>query len=70
MSDTPDTRKLFDIAGAVDCLKNIGCDAATPNFVRSLIGRGSVGHVKIGKKFYVHRTALDFWLTKSERRTK
>ena len=71
MAPAPETAKLFfDIDGSVAYLKQIGCDAATPWFVRSLIARGQVGHVKIGKKFYLHRAALDAWLLKAERRSK
>jgi hypothetical protein len=62
--------RMFDIRGAVAYLKQIGCDAATVNFVRSLISTGQVPHLHIGKKFYVTRVALDQWLAKSERRAR
>jgi hypothetical protein len=60
--------RAFDISGAVTYLRTIGFDAATPNFIRGLVARGQVPHVKVGKKFYVTRAALDGWLSRSEGR--
>jgi len=65
---TANGRRLFDIGAAVAYLREIGATAATPNFVRAIIGRGEVAHLKIGKKFFVSREALDGWLQKHERR--
>jgi hypothetical protein len=67
---TANGRRLFDIAGAVEYLHGIGASAATPNFVRAIIGRGEVAHLKIGKKFFVSREALDAWIQKHERRSR
>jgi excisionase family DNA binding protein len=61
-------RRLFDIVAAAGYLKAIGADAATPNFVRNLISSGQIPCEKIGKKFYISRTALDGWLLSHERR--
>ncbi len=63
-------QRLYDIAGAVEYLRNIGATAATPNFMRGIIGRGEVPHLKIGKKFFVSRESLDSWLQKHERRSR
>jgi hypothetical protein len=60
--------RAFDISGAVAYLRALGFDSASPNFVRSLVSRGQVPHIKLGKKFYVTRIALDSWLAKSEAR--
>jgi excisionase family DNA binding protein len=63
-------QRLFDIPGAVEYLRSIGAGAASPWFVRSLISRGELPHLRIGKKFYVSREALDTWISKHERRAR
>lgn len=61
---------LFDIGAAVAYLHGIGANAATIRFVRGLINSGQVPHVKIGKKFFVTRDALDTWISRHERRAR
>ena len=58
----PTERRLFDIAGAVDYLRSIGATAATRNFVRAIIGRGEVAHVRVGENFSSPATP---WITGS-----
>jgi hypothetical protein len=65
---SPNGQRLFDILAVVAYLKTIGANAATPNFVRGLISSGQLPHVKIGKKFFVSKGALDSWLLSHERR--
>ncbi len=65
-----DGRRLFDVSGAVEYLRAIGADGATVSFVRTLINTGQVSHVRIGKKFYMAREALDGWIAKHERRAR
>lgn len=62
------TRRLFDIRAAVEYLHLIGAESVTPNFIRTLIGTGQVKHVRMGKKFYVTREALEQWIGNHERR--
>ena len=64
----PTERRLFDIAGAVDYLRSIGATAATRNFVRAIIGRGEVAHVRVGRKFFITRDALDNWIVRREKK--
>lgn len=61
-------RRLFDIASAVEYLREIGAPSATKNFVRSLIASAAVPHIRIGKKFYISRESLDAWISRAERR--
>jgi excisionase family DNA binding protein len=61
-------RRLFDIQAAVAYLRSLGAEAVTMNFVRALVNSGQVPHVRMGRKFYVSRTALDHWITNHERR--
>jgi excisionase family DNA binding protein len=68
IAERPEPQRLFDILAAVAYLKNIGADGATVSFVRGLISSGQIPHLKIGKKFFVSRTALDAWLAGHERR--
>jgi hypothetical protein len=65
-----DGRRLFDILAAVAYLRSLGATSATTNFVRGLIGRGEIPHLKISKKFYVKKGSLDRWIETRERRTR
>jgi excisionase family DNA binding protein len=66
----PTEQRLFDISAAVAYLRGLGATAATPNLVRTLIASGSLPHLRLGKKFYVSKAAIDLWLSRSERRLK
>jgi hypothetical protein len=61
-------RRLFDVEAAVLYLRQLGAEGATANFIRNLINRSEVAHIKIGKKFYVSRDGLDRWITNHERK--
>lgn len=61
-------QRLFDVHSAVVYLRRLGADAVTVNFVRALINRGSVPHLRIGKKFYISRECLDQWIDRQQRR--
>jgi hypothetical protein len=63
-----ESRRLFDIAGAVEYLRGLGATTTTKNFLRGLICTGQLPRLRIGKAFYVSREALDSWLAKHERR--
>jgi excisionase family DNA binding protein len=66
----PEATQLFDIHAATKYLHSIGAMAATEKFVRSLIRSGQLPHVRIGKAFYVSKTAVDVWLVRAEKRTR
>jgi excisionase family DNA binding protein len=72
--DAPDggaqTQRLFTIEAAVEYLKSIGAVSATASFVRGLISSGQLPHIRIGRRFYVSRTAMDAWLTTHERKSR
>lgn len=61
-------RRLFDITAAVAYLRELGAEGTTVNFVRALIASGQVPHLRMGRKFYVTREALDRWIQNHERR--
>jgi hypothetical protein len=67
MNDAP---RLYDIPGIVGYLQSVGATAATATFVRGLINSGQVPHLKIGKAFYVSKSAIEAWLAKSEKRSR
>jgi excisionase family DNA binding protein len=72
-TSTPTTeqqRQLFDILAIVAYLKSIGADGATPNFARGLITSGQVAHIRVGRKYYVSRAALDRWLETQAKRSR
>jgi excisionase family DNA binding protein len=62
--------RLFDIDGAVKYFHEIGAAGVTRNFVRELIASGGIPHLKLSRKFYISRTAIDEWLAKHERRAR
>lgn len=64
---SPEAPQLFDIHAAAKYLHSIGATAATEKFIRSLISSGQLPHVRIGKAFYVSKTAVDAWLARAEK---
>jgi excisionase family DNA binding protein len=62
--------QLFDISHAAEYLRSIGASGATVHFIRGLVSSGQVPHVRIGKKFYVSREALQGWLERHEKRAR
>ena len=66
----PSNQQLFDVRGAATYLQTLGATAATVNFIRNIVARGEVPHIKIGKKFYLSRQALDGWVSRHERRNR
>ena len=62
------SRRLFDLPAATTYLRELGAEGVTLNFVRGLVNSGAVPHLRIGRRFYVSRGALDHWLTSHERR--
>lgn len=68
--ETKTEKQLFDIVAGVKYLKSLGCDSASRWFVRQLIATGKVTHVRVGRKFYVSREAIDGWISKNERRAR
>lgn len=74
-SQTPPTaapadRRLFDVHAAAEYLVSIGAVGTGVHAIRGLIARGEVPHVRLGKKFFVTREALDTWITRNERRAR
>jgi excisionase family DNA binding protein len=67
---TNEAQKLFDVQAAAAYLREIGASSASVNFVRTIIARGQLPHIRIGKKFFVSREAIDRWIQNRERRAK
>jgi excisionase family DNA binding protein len=65
-----DTRRLFDVQSAAGYLRELGAGTASVNFIRTLITSGQVPHIRIGKRFFVAREALDHWIESRQRRAK
>jgi len=61
-------QRLFDVRAAAKFLQCIGANGVTVHFVRSIISRGEIPYVRIGKKFFLTRESLDRWLKTHERR--
>jgi excisionase family DNA binding protein len=68
--EQPDAARLFTVQDAAKYLQSIGATTVTVNFVRGLISSGQVAHLRMGKRFYISRTAIDSWLQSHERRMK
>jgi len=63
-------QRLFDVGDAAKYLQSIGAKAATVNFVRALISSSQVAYLRIGKKLYVSKSALDGWIETRARRAR
>ena len=61
-------QQLFDVKDAPGYLRGLGAKSCTVNFIRTLIASGEIPHLRIGKKFYVSKKALDIWIATRERR--
>ncbi len=59
---------LFDIGDAAKYLQSLGAKAASINFIRTIISTGQVPHLRVGKKFYIAKSALDRWVDTREKR--
>jgi excisionase family DNA binding protein len=66
IKETP--RRLFAIQAAVEYLRELGAESVSVNFVRNLINRAEVPHIRMGKRFYITRQALDNWIERHERK--
>ena len=51
-------------------LQGAGAHGATVSFVRNLISSGVLPHIRIGKRFYVSKAAIDAWLIRAEKRAR
>lgn len=60
--------RLFDIHAAAKYLQSIGATGVTHSTIRRLLNSGDLPCLKIGKRFYLSKAALDSWLLKHERR--
>jgi excisionase family DNA binding protein len=67
---TDRNQRLFDIQGAVAYLQSMGATGVSVSTVRSLIASGQVAHIKLGRRFYITREAIDEWLSRHERRAR
>jgi len=61
-------QRLFDIHAAAQYLQNIGATGVTPSTIRRLLNSGDLPCLKIGKRFYLSKAALESWLLKHEKR--
>jgi excisionase family DNA binding protein len=65
-----ETQRLFTVEGAAKYLVEIGAAGVGVHFVRQLIVSGAIPHVRMGRRYYITRAALDEWLLKHERRAR
>jgi len=65
---TESAPRIFDLAAAVTYVQSLGATGVTIRTIRAAIAAGRIPHVKLGKKFYVTKTALDNWILRAERR--
>lgn len=64
MADAP---RVFDIPSAVEYVRSLGATGVSVSTIRGEIGSGRIPHTKLGKKFYLSKTALNTWITRAER---
>ncbi len=65
-----ETRRLFDLKQAAEYLQSVGAGGTTLYFIRSLVNSGRLPHVRLGRRFYVTKVAIDSWLERAETRRK
>jgi hypothetical protein len=63
-------QRLFNIADAATYLQGLGAKATTAYFVRTLILRGELVHLRIGRAYYVSREALERWIDQRQKRAR
>jgi len=63
-------QRFFTVEDAQHYLVAIGAVGVGVTFVRQLIVTGAIPHVRMGRRYYVSRVALDEWLLKHERRAR
>ena len=59
-------RSLLDVEAAAQYLRSIGWNGVTVHLIRSIIARGEIPYLWIGKKFYLTQESLDLWLKTHE----
>ena len=62
--------RLFDLKAAAEYLQSLGAAGTTAYYIRSLVASGKVPHIKLGRKFYISKNALDAWLERAEKRSR
>jgi hypothetical protein len=63
-------RRLYDIAEAAIYLQSIGAGSVTEWTVRRLVSSGRVRSIRLSRKIYISRAALDELIQRLERRTR
>jgi len=61
-------QRLFTIQDAAKYLCSIGAFGVTPYTVRGLIASGQLAHIRLGRRFFVTRAAMEAWLASHEKR--
>ena len=61
-------QQLFDVKDAAAYLEALGAKGITVNFIRSLITSGQLAFRQMGKKFFISKSTLDAWLSRSEKK--
>ena len=70
MTPTHTDQRLFTVEDAARYLVSIGAAGVGVHFIRNLISSGQLPHIRMGKRFYISRTALDLWIEKNEKRAR
>jgi excisionase family DNA binding protein len=60
--------RLFTIDAAGEYLRSLGAIGITKNCIRTMIASGGLPHIKLGKRHYVSKNALDAYIASHERR--
>jgi excisionase family DNA binding protein len=61
---------MFDTATGAEYMRGIGLVTCTPTFISRLMREGEIARVRVGKRYYVSKAALDGWLLRHERRAR
>jgi excisionase family DNA binding protein len=69
MEDQSQSRRLFDLDGAASHLHELGAAGVTPWTLRRLIASGQLRSIRLGRRIYISREALENLLTRLERKS-
>ena len=65
-----DGRRVFSLSAGAEYLRSIGADGVTSWTLRRLVTSGVLKHLKLGRKYFITREALDAMVDRLERRAK
>ena len=64
----PKNQRLLDRYDAQTYMRQLGISGVSPRIFFTLIANGEIPRVRVGRKYFITREALDGWIARNERR--